>query len=78
MPIIYKSNKIEKEPKKRGRKKKEKREQRLLEKPKAQVQFCRTMKKFEDQLELSLKKFPSSVPIEPLNRLTQLQLSVTA
>lgn len=61
----YKSDKVEKEPQKRGRKKKEEREQWLLEKAEAEANLPIYEKKIEDQLDVSLEELRSSIPIDP-------------
>jgi transposase len=53
------------EPKKRGRKSKEEREQWLIEQAEQQANFPIFEKKIEDQLEVSLAELRANVPIEP-------------
>ena len=53
------------EPKKRGRKKKEEREQRLLEKAEKEANLPLYEKTISDQLTVPLEVLRSSVPIQP-------------
>lgn len=61
----FKSDKVEKETKKRGRKKKEEREQWLIEKAEIEANLPLYEKKIENQLDASLTELRSSVPTEP-------------
>lgn len=61
----YKSDKITTEPQKRGRKKKEERDQWLLEKAEREANLPIYEKKIEDQLDVSLQELRSSIPIQP-------------
>ena len=61
----YKSAKVEKEPRKRGRKKKEEREQWLIDKAEIEANLPVYEKKIEYQLDIPLKELRSSVPTQP-------------
>jgi transposase len=61
----FKKEQIEKEPKKRGRKKKEEREKWLLEKAEEEANLPLYQKTIAAQLDVSLSELRSSVPIQP-------------
>jgi transposase len=60
----YKLDKVEKEPQKRGRKKKEEREQWLIEKAEIEANLLVYEKKIEYQLDIPIKDLRSSVPAQ--------------
>lgn len=61
----FQKEKVKEEPKKRGRKKKEEREQWLLQQAEKEANLPIFEKTIADQLDVSLKELRSSVPIKP-------------
>ena len=61
----FRLDKAKKEPKKRGRKKKEEHEQWLIEKAEIEANLLLYEKKIENQLDVCLKELRSSIPTQP-------------